>query len=178
MMGRFLLALLTVELGFPMGAFAERLVVLTAYPEEVVSRYQAAFKKVRPDIELEILWRMPRDALPYLRQPRQGGVDVYWSAAYANFLALKAEHAWRRLDIDRAALPGRIGGTPLDDPEGISSPPSLRAMALESIRTISVVIPSPLRRPWRIWPNRSTPGMCCSRFPPRWALRRCWRISC
>ncbi|WP_026611679.1 ABC transporter substrate-binding protein [Methylocaldum szegediense] len=97
---------------------AERLVVLTAYPEDVVSRYQAAFKKVRPDIDLEILWRMPRDALPYLRQTRQGGVDVYWSAAYANFLALKAEHAWRKLAADRAAVPGRVGEAPIADPEG------------------------------------------------------------
>jgi phosphoglycerate transport regulatory protein PgtC len=97
---------------------AERLVVLTAYPEDVVSRYQAAFKKVRPDIDLEIIWRMPRDALPYLRQSGQGGVDVYWSAAYANYLALKAEHAWRRLDVDVVAVPGRVGQALIADPEG------------------------------------------------------------
>ncbi|MGX2038889.1 ABC transporter substrate-binding protein [Methylocaldum sp. MU1018] len=116
------LFVLRVGLGFGLSTSAadaaERLVVLTAYPEDVVSRYQAAFKKVRPDIDLEIIWRRSHDALSYLRQAQQGGVDVYWSAAYANFLALKAEHAWRKLDVDRAGVPGRAGEAPIADPEG------------------------------------------------------------
>ncbi|MBE0437813.1 MAG: hypothetical protein IBX56_18675, partial [Methylomicrobium sp.] len=34
------------------------------------------------------------DALPYLRQPEQGCVDVYWSASLNNFLQLKQEGVW------------------------------------------------------------------------------------
>ena len=116
-MARSVLAFL-LALAFSLDAAAERLVVLTAYPEDVVSRYQAAFKKAHPELDLEIVWRMPRDALPYLRQPRQGGVDVYWSAAYGNYLALKGEHAFRTLEIDRAGIAERIGPASIADPEG------------------------------------------------------------
>lgn len=114
------LIILQLVFGVALGAAeaAERLVVLTAYPEDVVSRYQAAFKKVRPDIDLEIIWRRSSDALSYLRLAQQGGVDVYWSAAYANFLALKDEHAWQKLDVDWSAVPGRVGNAPIADPEG------------------------------------------------------------
>lgn len=93
-------------------------VVLTAYPDDVVSRFEAAFEKAYPQYRLRIVWRMPHDALPTLRQPRQSGADVYWSAASRNFALLKKEGAWRKLDIDLTGLPGRIGNTAINDPDG------------------------------------------------------------
>jgi phosphoglycerate transport regulatory protein PgtC len=93
-------------------------VVLTAYPDEVVSRFEAAFEKAFPQYRLRIIWRMPHDALPTLRQPRQGGVDVYWSASTRNYAVLKQEGAWRKLDVDLSGLPGRIGNTAINDPDG------------------------------------------------------------
>src|SRR5262245_41238121 len=73
-------------------------VVLTAYPDEVVARFEAAFEQAFPQYRLRIVWRMPHDALPYLRQPRQNGVDVYWSASPRTYTELKREQAWRKLD--------------------------------------------------------------------------------
>lgn len=96
----------------------EKLTVLTAYPEDVVSHFETAFEQTHPDIDLVILWRMPHDALPYLRKPRQGGVDVYWSASQNNFRLLKQEGAWQPLAIDRTGLPDKIGMMPLIDPDG------------------------------------------------------------
>lgn len=92
--------------------------VLTSYPDEVVARFEAAFERAFPQYRLRIVWRMPHDALPYLHQPAQAGVGVYWSPAARNFSQLKAEGAWRKLDIDLAGLPGRIGNTAINDPEG------------------------------------------------------------
>lgn len=96
----------------------EKLTVLTAYHEDVVARYETAFEQANPDIDLIVLWRMPHDALPYLRQPEQGGVDVYWSAAQQNFLSLKQQGAWQKLGIDRNGLPDNLGAMPLADPGG------------------------------------------------------------
>jgi len=93
-------------------------VVLTSYPDEVVSRMEAAFERAYPQYRLQVVWRMPHDALPYLSQPRQGGVDVYWSASPRTFAAAKAAGAWRTLDIDRSGLPTQIGHTALADPDG------------------------------------------------------------
>ena len=79
---------------------------------------EAAFEKAWPAYRMQVVWRMPHDALPYLLQPRQGGVDVYWSASPRTFAAVRAAQAWRPLDIDRSGLPERLGKTALADPEG------------------------------------------------------------
>ncbi|MBS0370077.1 MAG: extracellular solute-binding protein [Proteobacteria bacterium] len=93
-------------------------VVLTAYPDAVVSRFEAAFEKAWPQYRLRIVWRMPHDALPYLRQAGQGGVDVYWSASPKTYAQLKDEHAFRKLPVSLEGLPGRVGGSVINDPDG------------------------------------------------------------
>ena len=40
--------------------------VLTAYPDAVVSRVEAAFERAFPHYRLRMVWRMPHDAGPYL----------------------------------------------------------------------------------------------------------------
>ncbi len=102
----------------PLLAALSEVVVLTSYPDEVISRYEAAFEKAYPQYRLRIVWRMPHDALPTLRQPGQGGIDVYWSASPRNFALLKSEGAWRRLAPMAGDLPARIGNAELADPEG------------------------------------------------------------
>jgi phosphoglycerate transport regulatory protein PgtC len=100
-------------------AFAkEKLTVLTAYSEDVVSRYETAFEQSYPDIDLVVIWKMPHDALPYLSQPQQSGVDVYWSASQRNFIALKQQDAWQKLGIDRSGLSDKLGAMPLVDDDG------------------------------------------------------------
>ncbi len=96
----------------------EQITLMTSYPEAVVSRMEELFETRYPDVRLEILWRMPNDALPYLMQPEQGGVDVYWAPARRNFRTLKQAGALRQLTIDRSGLPSAVGNTPLADPEG------------------------------------------------------------
>ncbi|WP_051299813.1 ABC transporter substrate-binding protein [Methylobacter luteus] len=113
---RLLLVLMMGLSGFEAAA-KETLTVLTAYPEEVVALFETAFERDNPDIDLKVLWRR-HDALPYLRMPAQGGVDVYWSAALHNFLQLKQEGAWQKLAIDRTGLADNIGALPLIDPDG------------------------------------------------------------
>lgn len=97
---------------------AQTLTVLTAYPDEVVSRFSAAFGAAYPQYRLKIVWRMPHDALPYLQAPGQNGVDVYWSASPRSFAQLKKQGAWQKLPADLRSLPGRIGGTQMADPDG------------------------------------------------------------
>lgn len=93
-------------------------VVLTAYPDAVVSRFEAAFEKAHPQYRLRVVWRMPHDALPYLRQPGQAGVDVYWSASPKTYVLLKEEGAFRKLPVNLAGLPGRVGNSLISDPDG------------------------------------------------------------
>jgi len=105
--------------GRPALAAPKPVVVMTAYPDEVVSRFEAAFEKAHPEYRLQIVWRMPHDALPYLRQANQGGVDVFWSASPRTYSTLAKEGAFRPLVINSAGLPDRIGNAPLVDTAGL-----------------------------------------------------------
>lgn len=93
-------------------------VVLTSYNDEVFSRFEAAFEKAYPQYKLQLVWRMPNDARPYLEQEGQGGIDLYWSASPRSFAALAKQGAWQVLGIDRQGLPEQIGKTRLADTQG------------------------------------------------------------
>lgn len=126
----------------PKAPARQPVVVLTSYNDEVFSRFEAAFEKAWPQYKLQLVWRMPHDALPYLRQPQQGGVDLYWSASPRNFAALAGEGAWQPLAIERSGLPDHVGKARLADAEGyytatemagygfIVNPPALARLGL------------------------------------------------
>jgi ABC-type Fe3+ transport system substrate-binding protein len=94
-------------------------VVVTSYNDEVFSRFEAGFEKAYPQYKLQLVWRMPHDAMPYLSQPKQGGADVYWSASPRNFAALAAAGAWQPLGIALDGLPKTVGNARLADANGL-----------------------------------------------------------
>jgi len=116
----------SVPTSVPVAALAgarRPVVVMTAYPEEVTSRIEAAFEAAHPGLRLQLLWRMPVDALPYLQSPAGAAVDVYWSASPRTYAALQRGGALRRLsaqDVPRDGLPGRLGGTDISDVGDVS----------------------------------------------------------
>lgn len=95
----------------------ENVVVLTSYPQEVVTQFESAFEAAYPQYRLEILWRQSRDAMSYLHQ-KHLPVDVYWTPAQRNFAVLAKEGAFRKLDVDLSGLPKTIGGFQISDPDG------------------------------------------------------------
>ena len=99
-------------------ASADKLVVLTSYPEEVFAKFEAAFEREHPDIDLDVVWRMPHDAAPFLRDAGRGSVDVYWAASYRTFKTLAAEGRFQPLTVDRSQVPGHVGPFRLSDPDG------------------------------------------------------------
>ncbi|MDD2701009.1 MAG: extracellular solute-binding protein [Sideroxydans sp.] len=96
---------------------AEKVVVISSYPQEVISQFEAAFEKKYPQYRIELQWRQSRDAMSYLHQPHSPA-DVYWTPAQRNFAQLAREGAFRKLDIDLSGLPKRIGGFQISDPDG------------------------------------------------------------
>ncbi|MDH1628746.1 ABC transporter substrate-binding protein [Pseudomonas mosselii] len=96
-------------------ACAEPVVVLTSYPEAMMTRFEDAFSRAHPEHRLQLVWRQGFDALPFLLQPDQGGVDVYWAPSPGNFARLAQAAGWQPLGIDLQGLPAWIGGTALRD---------------------------------------------------------------
>ena len=110
-------ALSAASSGTLLAAAPQPVVVLTSYPQEVISQFEAAFEQAYPQYRLDILWRQSRDTMNYLHQ-RHSPVDVYWTPAQRNFAVLTHEAAFRKLDIDLSGLPKRIGGFQISDPDG------------------------------------------------------------
>lgn len=125
-------------------------VVMTSYPEEVMTRMEEAFSRAHPHYRLQILWRQGFDALPYLLQADQGGVDVYWAPSPGNFARLAEAGSWQPLGIALQGLPARIGDMPLRDETGLYQATELAgygfAINAESLADLGVETP-------RDWPD-------------------------
>jgi phosphoglycerate transport regulatory protein PgtC len=120
-------------------------VVVTAYPDEVVSRIEAAFHVAYPQYRLQFVWRMPNDALPYLLQDHQAGADVYWSASPRTYAALKQAAALRPLPRTLRTLPSRIGGAQIADSEGhfVATEVAGYGFAYDPIQLAAMQLPVP-----------------------------------
>lgn len=93
-------------------------VVMTSYHDDVVAPFKAAFEAAHPDLVVEVSWQQGREALDALGKPDHGGADVFWGPSLNVFPALRERGLLQPLDVDRAALPGKIGGQPISDPAG------------------------------------------------------------
>src|SRR5690606_3199793 len=98
------------------GTTTQKVVVMTSYPEEVVSRFEAAFEKAHPGTRLEINWRRSGDAAAWLKD-NPGHTDVYWTPAQRGFAMLARSGAFKPLPVDMTGRPGKVGGFPISDPD-------------------------------------------------------------
>ena len=116
---RLLLAGSALALAGSRPAFAapKTVSIVTSYPDEFVTRIQAAFEKARPDYRMQVIWRMPQDAYDYLKQATPPA-DVYWAASPRTFARLAADGIWQKLPVHRSSLPERIGNAQLGDGQG------------------------------------------------------------
>ncbi|WP_028312721.1 ABC transporter substrate-binding protein [Derxia gummosa] len=130
--------------------------VLTAYPDEVLAAFEAGFEQANPGLHVQWIWRMPHDALPWLSEPGQHGVDVYWSASPRTYAALKQRGAFRKLGIDDAALPASIGRTRIADPDGYFRATEVAGYGWAyddaALRRLGVAVP-------RDWPELADPAL-------------------
>lgn len=104
--------------GRPAWAGERRLVVLTSYPQEMISHYVDAFQKRHPGVRVDIVWLSGHDARDYLLGEGRGKVDVFWAPNMPVFLDLAGRGDFRPLRIDRAGLPDRLGRQEISDPQG------------------------------------------------------------
>lgn len=139
----------------PLRAAPRAVTVLTSYPDEVVSRFETAFERAYPAYRLKVIWRMPHEAAPYLRQPQASGVDVYWAASPRVFSALAREGVWQKLGLSREGLPALVGRTPLVGPDDLYAATELAGFgfAINPAVLARQQLPVP-----RDWPDLAQPA--------------------
>lgn len=96
---------------------ADKVVVMTSYPQEVISHFEAAFEKAYPDYTLDVIWKQSNDALAFIKNNRQQ-VDVYWTPSRNNFVQLTKDGYFLKLDQSVVKANSIINGLQLNDPNG------------------------------------------------------------
>ena len=97
---------------------AETLWVFTSYPQAMMDRYQAAFSAKHPEIDLRFNWGHTAEALKVLSQPKQDGMDVFWSPSTSGFEILADKGAFRPITPLLEGIPATLGKQNLSDPQG------------------------------------------------------------
>jgi phosphoglycerate transport regulatory protein PgtC len=108
---------LAAGLGLSSAQAKDSLTVVTGYPDGFVQTFEKAFEAKYPDVTVTIVHKSGHDAFALLSAPDHGGADVYWAAS-GNFAHLAEKNAFAPLKVDRSVLPGKIGPTPISDPNG------------------------------------------------------------
>jgi len=139
-----------------LSAAPQTVVVMTSYPEEVMTRIEDGFAQAHPSYRLHILWRQGFDALPYLLQAQQGGVDVYWAPSPGNFARLAKAGSWQPLGISLKGLPAQIGGLSLRDHRQLYQATELAGygFAINATSLGELGVPTP-----RDWPDLLDPRL-------------------
>lgn len=109
--------LLVVTLFSQLSAASERLVVVTSYPQEVISHFEAAFEDAYPSYQLAFIWKQSNDALTFITS-QQNVADVYWTPSKSNFTKLSQAGALIKLDDGLLSSVGSIHGVSFNDPNG------------------------------------------------------------
>lgn len=97
---------------------ADKVVVMTSYPQEMISQFEAGFEQQFPQYRLEILWKQSNDGLSYLNQ-HPGEVDVYWTPSRQNFIQLAKQGLLQKINPSWIHAPASLHGTLLNDPQGL-----------------------------------------------------------
>ena len=127
---------------------AEKVVIMTSYPQEMISQFEAAFEKQFPQYRLEVLWKQSNDALPYLTQ-HHGEVDVYWTPSRQNFLELKKQGLLQTLDPAWIKSPASFHGTLLNDPQGYYAATEIAGLGMVISPTAFAKAKLPMPKDWQ-----------------------------
>ena len=127
---------------------AEKVIVMTSYPQEMISQFETAFEAQFPQYRLEVLWKQSNDALTYLtRHP--GEVDVYWTPSRQNFAKLAQQGALQPLDSAWIKSPANLHGTLLNDPQGYYATTEIAGLGMVISPSAFTQATLPLPQDWQ-----------------------------
>jgi len=92
------------------------LLILTPYPKFITQTYRSSFKKLYPDIELEVIKKGTNDAVEYLLDNKDENiVDIFWASSPESFKRLKAGNTLLTYSANTRAIPKVISGVQISD---------------------------------------------------------------
>jgi ABC-type glycerol-3-phosphate transport system substrate-binding protein len=161
-------ALALVLAGPSAAATTGEVVVLTSFPKELFEAYKQAFEQKYPGIKVVVKQQQTNQAVTYLRETRaKPEADIMWASAVDAFQTLKSDGLLDKVTLPKetlARMPAKVGGFPLDDPDGQYWGFAVSGYGLMwNTRYLALhKLPAPING--RTSPTRATTGTC--RSPP------------
>ncbi len=98
---------------------AERLHVLTSFPDAMTAPLVKAFSQRYPEVQVIVLNRKTFTAVSYTRERYEPQADLFWASTPEAFEALKADGLLKPIpDLVRSVARPLVAGRPVDDPDG------------------------------------------------------------
>ncbi|AUH35404.1 extracellular solute-binding protein [Paracoccus tegillarcae] len=98
---------------------AEKVVVVTSFPEEMTSVIETAFEGAHPEYDLEILNKSTSSGVKYVQEIASANTaDIFWASAPDAFEVLKSDDKLAQITPNVAGIPDMIGAYPMNDDEG------------------------------------------------------------
>ena len=112
-------ALLLFGLGTAAQAIEDRLVIVTSFPEDLTSVFQAAFEKRHPGTQVEVLNKKTSAGVKYIQETASNNTsDLFWVSAPDAFAVLKGKGLLAQYRPNATGIPDKIGAFPINDPDG------------------------------------------------------------
>lgn len=98
---------------------AEKVVVVTSFPEEMTSVIEKAFEAAHPDYDIEILNKSTSSGVKYIQEIASANTaDIFWASAPDAFEVLKGDGKLTQITPNVTGIPDMIGAYPMNDAEG------------------------------------------------------------
>lgn len=99
---------------------AEKVSVITSFPEDMTSVIESAFEAANPEYDVEMLNKSTSSGVKYIQEIRgNNSVDIFWASAPDAFEVLKKNGDLQKVSPDVEGIPELIGAYPINDPDGL-----------------------------------------------------------
>lgn len=117
---RGLLAALMISPLFTLAhAMEDKLVIVTSFPEDLTSVFQAAFERHHPGTKVEVLNKKTSAGVKYIQETAGNNTtDLFWVSAPDAFGVLKGKGLLQPYQPKSEGIPDKIGSFPINDPDG------------------------------------------------------------
>lgn len=98
---------------------AEKLVVVTSFPNTLTTPFEQGFEAMYPDIDVEIVSKSTSSSVKYIQETASSNTsDIFWASAPDAFEVLKSDGLLVQSGVENQKIPSDVGGYPINDPDG------------------------------------------------------------
>lgn len=109
----------TLALMAGMAQAAEKVTVITSFPDDMTSVIEKAFEAAHPEYDLEVLNKSTSSGVKYIQEiAGNNTADLFWASAPDAFEVLKKSGHLATPKLNVSGIPDKIGAYPMNDPEG------------------------------------------------------------